>query len=105
MPGQEPQHHADLPKGHKWDHVRAIIARMLGTPHQPIPISEAEAIATAYGYHGCIIVGLNFSEENGMHVTTYGATQKLCKLFASLGDQVAERMLDGTIEPPAEEPK
>ncbi len=52
-----------------------------------------------------IVVTLSIEPDGQrFHVTTFGKTQKLCKLAASFGEQIAKRIGDGTIVAPSTEP-
>lgn len=63
-----------------------------------IPIRTAETIADRYGCQAVIVFGLH---DGGAHfcVTTYGQTKGLCRWAATLGEQIADKILDGTIAP------
>lgn len=67
-----------------------------------IPIGDARAIAERRQCPLIIIFGLT---EGGaeFQVTTYGMSKKLCRLAASLGEQFAQAILEGTLSPPLEE--
>ena len=68
-----------------------------------IPIRDAQEISER---RACPVVVI-FAIEPGAErftVTTYGATKKLCRHAASMGKQIAEKVLDGTVAPEAIEP-
>lgn len=68
-----------------------------------IPISEGKRICEKYKAPVVIVFTL-LDGGNTFNVMTYGATKKLCRHAASLGNQIAEKVLDGTIAPEQEEP-
>jgi hypothetical protein len=68
-----------------------------------IPIEDAKRIATERRCPVVVIFGIE-ANGNRFTVTSYGMTRKLCKLGASLADQIAEAVMSGRILPPEEEP-
>jgi hypothetical protein len=68
-----------------------------------IPISTARQVSERHGCPVVIIFGLE-AEGNRFTVTTYGASKALCRHAASLAEQIAGAILDGTITPAASEP-
>jgi hypothetical protein len=65
-----------------------------------IPIREGKRLSEQYDAPIVIV----FSILDGgatFNVMTYGATQALCRHAASLGDQIADQVLGGTISPAA----
>jgi hypothetical protein len=51
-----------------------------------------------------VIFALADRDGASFSVTTYGMNKALCRLAASFGQQCAEAILDGTVEPPQTEP-
>jgi hypothetical protein len=68
-----------------------------------IPISEGKRICEKYDAPVVIVFTL-LDGGNTFNVMTYGATKKLCRHAASLGNQIADKVLDGTIAPETTEP-
>jgi hypothetical protein len=73
-----------------------------------IPIAAAKRISEDAGQDMVIVFGLSKPTEPGsggtFQITTYGKTKLLCKLAASLADQIVNRINEGLISPPDEEP-
>ncbi len=68
-----------------------------------IPISEGKRICEKYKAPVVIVFTL-LDNGDTFNVMTYGATKKLCRHAASLGNQIAEKVFDGTIAPEQKEP-
>jgi len=68
-----------------------------------IPIKDAENISDKRKCPVVIIFGL---EETGNRftVTTYGKTKKLCRYAGDLGKKIADKILNGEINPSQIEP-
>lgn len=67
-----------------------------------IAIERAREIAKKYDLDGVIIIGIagrSDSKNQGTHYATYGRTKMLCKRFGSVGEQVAEKIVNGEIKP------
>jgi hypothetical protein len=69
-----------------------------------IPVGDARRISRERQQPLVIIFGLN-ADGSEFNVTTYGATKKLCKVAASLGEQFAQAVLNGRVGPPETEPE
>jgi hypothetical protein len=74
-----------------------------------IPIAAAKRISEDAGQDMVIVFGLSKPVEGDeaggkFQITTYGKTKLLCKLAASLADQIVNRINEGLIAPPDEEP-
>lgn len=53
-----------------------------------------------------VVVTLSiYPDGENFHMTTYGATRKLCKLAGALGDEIAQAIHAGAIHAPQLEPK
>lgn len=68
-----------------------------------IPISEGKRISEKYNAP-IVIMFTILDGGDTFNVMTYGASKKLCRHAASLGNQIADKVLDGTITPEQEEP-
>ena len=53
---------------------------------KPIPVSEADLLACAYGYDQVIIFARKVGPNGGEHVTTYGVNKSNKKVAAQIGD-------------------
>ncbi len=72
-------------------------------PSGKIPIGDARAIARKCQCPMIVIFGID-ADGQQFHVTTYGMTKKFCRLAASFGEQFAQAIFNGTVEPPGQEP-
>ncbi len=68
-----------------------------------IPIKAAERISEQYDCPMVVMFALNENAER-FHVVTYGKTKALCRHAASIGEQIAQKVLAGDIAPVADEP-
>lgn len=69
-----------------------------------IPIGAARDLSRRYGCPMVVVFAITPSGDS-FNLTTYGATKKLCKLAADIGDQFADAVLGGTVGPPETEPE
>jgi hypothetical protein len=68
-----------------------------------IPIREGERLSEEYDAPVVIIFSIHDRGET-FNVMTYGASRKLCRHAASLGDQIARKVFEGEIAPEQVEP-
>lgn len=67
-----------------------------------IPIAAAERLSKADDLPMVIIFAIG--GDGQFCVTTYGKTKALCRCAAAYGEQIAEAVMKGIVEPPAHEP-
>jgi hypothetical protein len=63
-----------------------------------IPIKEGERLSKEYDAPVVIVFSIH-DRGDSFNVMTYGANRKLCRHAASLGDQIARKVLEGEIAP------
>lgn len=68
-----------------------------------IPISEGKRLSKTYDAPVVIVFTL-LDGGDTFNVMTYGATKALCRHAASLGEQIANKVLSGEIAPEQAEP-
>ncbi len=73
------------------------------TKRGKIPIAEGERLSAKYKAPIVIVFSLH---DNGdtFNVMTYGQSKALCRHAASLGEQIAQKILNGEIAPAQDEP-
>lgn len=69
-----------------------------------IPIKEGRRLSETYQAPVVIVFSLHDGGDT-FNVTTYGATKALCRHAASLGEQIAAKVLGGEISPEPLEPE
>jgi hypothetical protein len=68
-----------------------------------IPIAEAQRIAEKFGAPIVIVFSIH-DGGNSFNVISYGQSKALCRHAASLGDQIAQKVLNGEISPVTTQP-
>lgn len=69
-----------------------------------IPIRAAEQLSKQYNLPATIVFGLE-DMTGRFTITTYGATPKLCKWAADIGQQISEQILACKVTPAQIEPE
>src|SRR5262245_28876930 len=75
----------------------------MSTPKGKILVGDARRIAENRRCPMLVIFGLEEGADT-FSVVSYGMNRRLCRLAASLADQIAARVLNGDIGPPEVEP-
>lgn len=63
-------------------------------------IADVKAIVQKHGYDGGIFIGFQHERDDGLHLVSYGRNRALCKAMRTIGDQLFDRIQDGTVKLP-----
>jgi hypothetical protein len=98
MPGEVSRDYTP-PDTPEWRDAEAAMDEWIDPETNWPTIEDMKKVAKRHNLDGVILLGFAFTRKKGIRLVTYGRDRKLCKAMGSVGDQLAQKISSGEVEP------